>query len=100
MAKFTMCDLCSSEYEDVLDRRFHAQPNACPVCGPRVWIEDGSGNPACDLRSRSEMARLLRSGLICALKGLGGFHLACDATDPDGSRHLRDEREGPINHSP
>ncbi|MGA2106186.1 MAG: carbamoyltransferase HypF [Syntrophorhabdales bacterium] len=95
MAKFTMCDLCRAEYDDVLNRRFHAQPNACPVCGPRVWIENENGNTlTCDDPIR-EMARLLRSGLIGALKGLGGFHLACDAMDSEVVARLRTRKGRP-----
>ncbi len=95
MAKFSMCELCRAEYEDVLNRRFHAQPNACPVCGPRVWIENGSGSiPACDDPIR-ETARLLRSGSIGALKGLGGFHLACDGTDSTAVARLRTRKKRP-----
>ena len=105
MASFKMCPACQAEYEDPHNRRFHAQPNACPVCGPRVWLtpskaeEDEAltppeGNP---LNSEvvKEAAELLRSGAILALKGLGGFHLACDATHLRSVRILRERKRRP-----
>jgi hydrogenase maturation protein HypF len=98
MAKFPMCDLCRAEYEDPLDRRFHAQPNACPTCGPRVWIEEWKGTAHAEGDPISKTARLLRSGLICALKGLGGFQLACLATDSDVVERLRQRKGRP--HKP
>ncbi|MFB3907026.1 MAG: carbamoyltransferase HypF [Candidatus Eisenbacteria bacterium] len=93
MAGFPMCDACRAEYEDPSDRRFHAQPTACPVCGPRAWIEDGNGirMPAVD--PIGETRRLLASGHIVAIKGLGGFHLACDARNEMAVAALR-ERKG------
>ncbi|MDH7487894.1 MAG: carbamoyltransferase HypF [Anaerolineae bacterium] len=105
MAAFQMCPECQAEYDDPLDRRFHAQPNACPVCGPRVWLapasaEDGealtppAGDPA-SAEVIAEAARLLREGAILAIKGLGGFHLACDATNPDAVRTLRERKRRP-----
>ncbi len=91
MAHFEMCPKCWHEYEDSSDRRFHAQPNACPVCGPRVRLLDRSGN---ELRSRFEdvfrqTARMLRGRAIVAIKGLGGYHLACDPFDERAVRTLR-----------
>jgi hydrogenase maturation protein HypF len=81
MAVFTMCADCRAEYEDPGDRRFHAQPNACPTCGPRVWLEDAGGTAvAFDERDAVAAAsRLVAQGHILAIKGIGGFHLACDA---------------------
>jgi hydrogenase maturation protein HypF len=79
MSGFHMCEACRKEYEDPLDRRFHAQPNACPTCGPAVWLENAGGERLpCDDAIR-ESARLLANGFVLAIKGLGGFHLACDA---------------------
>jgi len=78
MARFTMCPTCRAEYDDPLERRFHAQPNACPDCGPRVWLADERG---CELERDPipACAALLQEGKIVAIKGLGGFHLACRA---------------------
>jgi hydrogenase maturation protein HypF len=92
MAGFRMCDACRAEYENPLDRRFHAQPNACPVCGP--WLELWVGDAP--VAERGEALRrtreLLRGGRIVAIKGLGGFHLACDAEDDDAVRTLRERK--------
>jgi len=92
MAPFTMCPDCAREYDDPLDRRFHAQPVACPVCGPRVWLEMTTGDrrPADDGDNAVFAARrLLSAGRILAVKGLGGFHLACDAANADAVVELR-----------
>jgi hydrogenase maturation protein HypF len=97
MAPFRMCPDCQSEYQSPADRRFHAEPNACPVCGPRVWLEwpDGTrpeigstaaGDPI------ATAASALRDGRILALKGIGGFHLACDATSPEAVGTLRERK--------
>ena len=92
MSSFEMCPACRREYEDPRDRRFHAQPNACPVCGPRVRLIDAHGEErgpsgATDLIEAA--ARELQNGRILALKGLGGFHLACRADDADAVARLR-----------
>ncbi|HEU4731632.1 MAG TPA: carbamoyltransferase HypF [Kofleriaceae bacterium] len=79
MAPFAMCPACRREYEDPSDRRFHAQPNACPVCGPRLALWSPSGAPIPGDPIEGAAARIAR-GEIVAIKGLGGFHLACDAT--------------------
>ncbi|UCG11282.1 MAG: carbamoyltransferase HypF [Deltaproteobacteria bacterium] len=89
MASFVMCDDCSREYHDPLDRRFHAQPNGCWACGPRVWLTDVSGN---ELRTDDPIvaaAEHLKTGAIVAVKGLGGFHLAVDATQNEAVKRLR-----------
>jgi hydrogenase maturation protein HypF len=89
MAPFTMCADCRREFEDVLNRRFHAQPNACPVCGPRVRLLKRDGERVETADPISHAADALGAGLIVAVKGLGGFHLACDATASDVVRRLR-----------
>jgi hydrogenase maturation protein HypF len=95
MRDFTMCPDCRSEYTDPTDRRFHAQPIACPECGPQVWLEypDRDKNKHKKvLRSDDairECQKLLMSGKIVAIKGMGGFHLACDATNPKAVAELR-----------
>jgi len=97
MANFTMCDHCRTEYENPLDRRFHAQPVACSRCGPFVELRtvnrsDPQSKTAmieCRLTAILRARRLLREGYILAIKGLGGFHLACDATDPIAVAELR-----------
>jgi hydrogenase maturation protein HypF len=88
MGTFLMCEACRREYEDPGDRRFHAQPNACPECGPRLRLVDAQG----DVLAGDPMltaAQLLRDGHIVAVKGLGGYHLACDATRADVVAALR-----------
>jgi hydrogenase maturation protein HypF len=98
MRPFAMCPACQREYDDPLDRRFHAQPNACPVCGPQVWLE-AAGQPGARLAEGDEAlrsaARLLLEGKILAIKGLGGFHLACDATDAEAVGCLRARKGRP-----
>ena len=89
MAVFTMCDACSREYYDPLDRRFHAQPNACWTCGPRVWLANSEGKDQSVNDPISEAAKLLSQGAILAVKGLGGFHLAVDATQEEPVERLR-----------
>ncbi len=91
MAEFVFCELCRTEYEDPADRRFHAQPNACPVCGPQVWLHPPINEPAAidDLESACV---LLQKGKILAIKGLGGFHLAGDATNAETVALLRQRK--------
>jgi len=107
MRDFCMCPQCQAEYDDPLDRRFHAQPNACPVCGPHVWLVKSPGFQVSDPNLKPETlkpetqdvialaARLLQAGDILAIKGLGGFHLACDATDEAAVRTLRERKDRP-----
>lgn len=88
MAEFEMCAECRAEYENPRDRRFHAQPVACPNCGPQIWLEyRGHKFPAEEAITHAR--KLLCEGKIIAIKGLGGFHLACDATNPQAVRELR-----------
>jgi hydrogenase maturation protein HypF len=88
MAAFALCPACRREYEDPRDRRFHAEPTACPVCGPRLTLCDPAGRPL-EGDPVAGAAALLRGGGILALKGLGGFHLACDAADSEAVARLR-----------
>lgn len=92
MAPFAMCAHCRSEYESPTDRRFHAQPNACPTCGPRITAMSPHGQELASPDPISFAARALRAGMIVALKGLGGFHLACDATSPRAVKRLRERK--------
>jgi hydrogenase maturation protein HypF len=97
MAPFPMCPNCAAEYEDPLDRRFHAQPVACPDCGPVVWLVDRDEPRPGDDRLSGEAGiqaarEWLAQGLVVAVKGLGGFHLACDATSPAAVERLRQRK--------
>lgn len=93
MAKFALCPACRAEYENPLDRRFHAQPNACPACGPRLALLDAAGNViACEDAMAESVSRLQR-GEILAVKGLGGFHLMCDARNGTSVAELRRRKQ-------
>lgn len=94
MSEFEMCPECSSEYHDPADRRFHAQPNACPKCGPGLELVCSSGQPVAG-DALDETAALLKKGKIVAIKGLGGFLLACDATRDDVVSVLRQRKHRP-----
>jgi hydrogenase maturation protein HypF len=92
MAGFRMCAECRREYDDPADRRFHAQPNACPRCGPRAWLTDASGSEIAVPGTQDAVAgaaRRLAEGCIVAIKGVGGFHLACEARDETVVAELR-----------
>ena len=97
MRGFPMCDDCRREYADPADRRFHAEATACPACGPRLWLEI-PGDPTIDHRGedaiRDVLDRLTR-GEIIAIKGLGGFHLACRAFDHEAVQRLRQRKQRP-----
>ncbi len=93
MKSFTMCEFCKEEYEDPEDRRFHAQPNACPKCGPWVMLYDNKGS----LLAEKEEAILLllkalKEGKIVAVKGIGGFHLMCNAIEEEVVKTLRERK--------
>jgi hydrogenase maturation protein HypF len=98
MGAFVMCAQCQAEYDDPLDRRFHAQPNACPICGPQLWLE-ASSQPGVPVAERDEALRQagqrLLNGQVLAIKGLGGFHLACDATQASAVELLRQRKRRP-----
>jgi len=121
MAAFALCPDCEREYRDPANRRFHAEPTACPLCGPGLWLEvlpppqagEGRGegcfrlseqeaslspspSPACgggELEPIADTLQRLQSGQIVAIKGFGGFHLACDARNADAVRTLRDRKQ-------
>jgi hydrogenase maturation protein HypF len=95
MRYFQMCPQCQAEYDNPLDRRFHAQPNACPQCGPQVQLVDNKGNLVDDSNPISVAGHLLRQGKIIAIKGLGGFLLACDATNEITVKTLRQRKNRP-----
>ncbi|MCP4966634.1 MAG: carbamoyltransferase HypF [bacterium] len=90
MASFLMCDTCQAEYDDPADRRFHAQPNACADCGPHIWLEKDALQPFDDVIAASRAA--IAAGEIVAVKGIGGFHLACDARNADAVATLRQRK--------
>jgi len=95
MAKFAMCPACLAEYRDPADRRFHAQPNACAECGPKIWLEGAAGSLADTSLYRDAIeaaAALIAAGEIVAIKGIGGFHLACDACNPGAVTRLRERK--------
>ncbi|MBI5740346.1 MAG: carbamoyltransferase HypF [Nitrospirae bacterium] len=94
MKEFRMCPECEREYNLPSDRRFHAQPNACDVCGPKIRLHDCDGKPVCEKEEALEKAvSLLRKGYIIAVKGVGGYHLICDAENDETVCRLR-KRKG------
>jgi hydrogenase maturation protein HypF len=92
MAPFRMCDRCQREYDDPSDRRFHAQPNACPDCGPVLSVVGPRGEDLGREEPIRRAVRAIEAGLVVALKGIGGFHLACDATSASAVERLRDRK--------
>lgn len=99
MAAFPMCPACRAEYDNPADRRFHAQPIACPDCGPRLWLElspdPGTAWGALPPDPIAAAAAMLGAGGIVAVKGLGGFHLACDARSDSAVQRLRARKRRP-----
>ncbi len=91
MSTYPMCEQCKAEYEDPHDRRFHAQPDCCPVCGPGIHLNDREGR-LMDGDPVEEAAGMLTKGCIVALKGLGGYHLACDAVNEQAVAALRSRK--------
>jgi hydrogenase maturation protein HypF len=96
MADFPMCASCNMEYLQPADRRFHAQPIACPTCGPSIWLERSDtsetfAHPPTSTPLDSAID-LLKNGAVVAIRGLGGFHLACDATNPEAVQRLRERK--------
>ncbi len=105
MRDFQMCPSCQREYDDPVDRRFHAQPNACPDCGPHLSLVESRDSGLASLDAQlddsaiiREAAERLATGQILAIKGLGGFHLACDATNEGAVLRLRERKHRP--HKP
>lgn len=93
MKKFVMCENCQQEYENPSDRRFHAQPNACHSCGPQPFLKvKGEDKILSGYEAIKLTRRLLKDGKIVAIKGLGGFHIACDATNRESVCRLRDRK--------
>lgn len=99
MSEFNMCEFCASEYENPTNRRFHTQPIACNNCGAEAFLKDLEGNILSHKENAfKECARLLENGKIIAIKGLGGFHLCCDATNESAIKSLRERKVRP--HKP
>jgi hydrogenase maturation protein HypF len=94
MQMFNLCPGCAQEYSDPANRRYHAQPNACPFCGPKIWLV--GEQPKANEDHISATARLLKEGKIVAIKGIGGFHLACDATNANAVQLLRKRKRRKI----
>ncbi|BAY19063.1 hydrogenase maturation protein HypF [Anabaenopsis circularis NIES-21] len=97
MSAFVMCPECAKEYNDVENRRFHAQPTACHTCGPTAWLERADGKPVTAsmfsmMDDVDAVCTLLQKGEIVAIKGIGGFHLACDATNETAVQKLRQRK--------
>ena len=95
MSVFPLCPQCEKEYKDPADRRFHAQPNACSVCGPHIWLQDREQTLATHKTALKQTALLLQQSHIVAVKGLGGFHLACDANNQKTVDLLRQRKHRP-----
>ena len=93
MADFPLCAACREEYEDPASRRFHAQPNACPACGPSLSLIDRAGVAVSAGEALSEAVRRLKAGEIIAIKGLGGYHLAVDASQEAAVLELRRRKQ-------
>jgi len=95
MSVFNMCDRCATQYTDVTNRRFHAQPVACGACGPKIWLTDCKGNTITTQSNKTitETASLLQAGKIVAIKGVGGFHLAVDTLNNEAVKRLRERKK-------
>mgnify|MGYP004556761825 FL=1 len=95
MDVFQMCSECREEYNDPLNRRFHAQPNGCSKCGPRVYICNKEGNKIISNDPIKDIVKEIKNGKIVAIKGIGGFHLACDAKNKEVINELRKRKKRP-----
>ena len=98
MAEFPMCEDCKKEYEDPLDRRFHTQPTACPVCGPKLFLYKNDKTLISENINEiaEKVYQYLKEGHIVAIKGVGGYHLACDATKDEPVLKLRERKKRPF----
>ncbi|WP_419764553.1 MAG: carbamoyltransferase HypF [Arcobacter sp.] len=96
MALFELCNKCKKEYEYPTNRRYHAQPVACEECGPQVMLYDNQKNKlSSNIDAIKQIANLINSGKIVAIKGMGGFHIVCDATNEDTIKNLREKKNRP-----
>jgi hydrogenase maturation protein HypF len=95
MAQFAMCPRCRSEYDDPSDRRFHAETTACPACGPRLTLRARDGTLSAGASTVDAVAEALRRGAVVAIKGIGGYHVACDATNEAAVAALRRRKGRP-----
>ncbi len=95
LRRFPLCPECRREYGDPADRRYHAQTIGCPDCGPKTWFLEGDGRKKKGVGCLEEAGRRLRSGGVLVLKGLGGFHLACDAGNREGIDRIRELKGRP-----
>jgi len=95
MKKFKMCQDCKNEFNEVSDRRFHAQPDCCTVCGPKVRLYSIDGREIATEDPIVKTAKLLKQGKIIAIKGIGGYHIACDASNSKVVRKLRKSKKRP-----
>ncbi|CAA6805407.1 MAG: [NiFe] hydrogenase metallocenter assembly protein HypF [uncultured Sulfurovum sp.] len=95
MKFFKMCEVCKEEYSNPLDRRYHAQPIGCYECGPTLELRDNQGNVLEKPRGVEKVAELLKEGNIVAVKGVGGYHLMCDATNAEAIETLRQRKRRP-----
>ncbi len=96
MNEFKMCEFCGGEYKDPLNRRYHAEPISCPNCGPKLYLKDKFGKVLASVNEAAkEAAKLINEGKILAIKGLGGFHLVCDATNEAAVGELRARKHRP-----
>ncbi|MGB5918968.1 carbamoyltransferase HypF [Arcobacter sp.] len=95
MNDFIMCEECKKEYEDPTNRRYHAQPICCANCGPQLKLYDNQKNELCSKETLNEIAQKINSGFIVAIKGIGGFHIICDATNENAVKKLRKKKNRP-----
>ncbi|MGV6827747.1 MAG: carbamoyltransferase HypF [bacterium] len=95
MADFPLCAECAQEYQDPLNRRFHAEPIACPVCGPSLWFSDDNGETTGNEEALAAAITRLQAGAILAVRGIGGYHLMCDAGNHEAVARLRVRKQRP-----